>query len=459
MTDLVLQGNLNPTQRGYLRTVGESAEALLLLLNDVLDFSKIEAGELLIEQVPFSLNNTLTGTVKGLFLKAHEKGLELTCRIPQAVPDQLVGDPTRLRQIVVNLVGNAIKFTAQGEANLAVSLEALDDQEVRLNFSVADTGIGIPAEKRALIFDAFSQADVSTTRQYGGTGLGLGISKELVEIMGGRIEVESTVGRGSRFHFTIPFGLQQTTIQAENPTAIPILRNKRVLVVGDSTTNRLILKEALSSWEIATTGVSSGKGALKILEETAVEEKFDVVCLDMHMPDMNGFEVARKIRALSHQADLRLIMLTSAGHAQNEACPDELEIDYYLDKPVARSELYNALSSVFGSALGQDQPAAAKEQPSTTDALRILLAEDTIANQHLVRAVLEQNGHQVMIVDNGEKAVAAFADAPFDLVLMDAQMPVMDGFDATARIRAAEAEAGTHTPIIALTARAIKKCV
>ena len=453
MTDLTLSGDLSAVQRNYMTTVADSAEALLALLNAVLDFSKIEAGELILERIHFGLRDSLSSTLKGLALKGHEKGLEVACRISPQVPEQLVGDPGRLIQVVTNLVGNAVKFTPRGEVLLEVQLQEEVGDDVRLHFAVSDTGVGIPPEKRALIFTAFSQADVSTTREYGGSGLGLAIAKQLVEMMGGHIEVESREGVGSVFHFTVLVGRSEEPVAAVAQATAAELAGKRALVVDDNDTNRLILSELLSSWGMTATCVDGGEAALEFLE-AAGADGFDVVCMDQHMPNMDGLETVRRIRERPEAAGLPVIVLTSGGHHATAA---DLSIQQYLIKPVSQPELLTALGAVFGvPGSTQVAPAASVDTVSGSPRrLRVLLAEDSVVNQRLTRAVLEQRGHELVVADNGQEAVDAFVASPFDLVLMDVQMPVMDGFEATARIRAQET-ARARTPVIALTARAMK---
>ena len=453
MTDLSLSGDLSAVQRNYLMTVADSAEALLALLNAVLDFSKIEAGELILERISFGLRDTLSSTLKGLALKGHEKGLEVACRISPDVPEQLVGDPGRLIQVVTNLVGNAVKFTHEGEVLLEVQLESQSRSDVGLHFAVSDTGVGIPPDKMDSVFTAFSQADVSTTREYGGTGLGLAIAKQLVDMMGGRLRVESQEGVGSIFHFDVHLGRSDEPVPAAAEATAAELAGKDVLVVDDNDTNRLILSELMSSWGMKVTCVDSGAAALIALDGAA-PDAFDVVCMDQHMPGMDGLETVRQIRERQGLGGLAVIVLTSGGYHVAAA---ELDIQQYLIKPVSQPELLTALGAVFGAAGADPGEALTPAVDTVTGSprrLRVLLAEDSVVNQRLTRAVLEQRGHELVVAENGQEAVDAFEKSPFDVVLMDVQMPVMDGFEATARIRAHES-AGARTPIIALTARAM----
>ena len=454
MTDLSLAGDLSAVQRNYLTTVAESADALLALLNAVLDFSKIEAGELILERISFDLRDSLSTTLKGLALKGHEKGLEVACRINPDVPEQLVGDPGRLVQVVTNLVGNAVKFTHEGEVLLEVQLVAESEDDVRLHFAVSDTGVGIPADKMVSIFTAFSQADVSTTREYGGTGLGLAIATQLVEMMGGRIRVESREGVGSVFHFDIEFGRADEPAPAATQATAAELAGKHALVVDDNDTNRLILSELMTSWGMRTTCVDGAAAALATLDAAAADA-FDVICMDQHMPQMDGLEAVRRIRERPDMAALAVIVLTSGGYHATAA---ELGIQQYLIKPVSQPELLTALGAIFGAQAAAPAEAATPAADTVAGSrrrLRVLLAEDSVVNQRLTRAVLEQRGHELVVADNGQEAVEAFEGSAFDLVLMDVQMPVMDGYEATARIRAHET-GEARTPIIALTARAMK---
>jgi len=466
MTELALDTELTPEQREYLEMVKASADSLLRVINDILDFSKIEAGKLELDSIDFRLRDSLGDTMKTLAVRAHKKGLELACHIPPDVPDALVGDPGRLRQIVVNLVGNAIKFTEQGEVVLHVEVERPDghsptktDEEVCLHFTVKDTGIGIPPEKQKLIFEAFTQADSSTTRQYGGTGLGLAISKQLVEMMGGRIWVESEVGKGSTFHFTARFGLQKSP--ARIVPAAPInLCSMRVLVVDDNATNRRILKEMLSNWGMKPTEVDNGPSALTLMKRAQrAGEPFNLVILDAFMPKMDGFTLAARIKENPELAGAIIMMLSSAGQPGDAARCRELGIAVYLTKPIKQSELLDAILT----ALGTPSTEAARSTLITRHSLRenrvrlhILLAEDNMINQKLVARMLEKRGHTVVVADNGKEALEALEKEHFDLILMDVQMPEMNGFEATAAIREKEKKTGEHIPIIAMTAHAMK---
>jgi len=458
MTELALDTPLTAEQREYLTTVKSSADALLGIINDVLDFSKIEAGKLELDPVPFSLHDCIGSTMKTLALRAHEKGLELTYRVSPDLPDTVVGDPGRLRQILMNLVGNAVKFTERGE--IAVDVHALAETEtgVELEFAVSDTGIGIPPEKHRFIFEGFSQADSSTTRKYGGTGLGLAISAKLVECMGGRMRVESEVGKGSTFRFTTRFGLHREPRRKAAPMELAGLA---ALVVDDNATNRRILGELLAKWGVRSTLVGSGAEALAEIRRAATAgERYGLMLFDYHMPEMDGFELARRIRPMAEAAGAIIMMLSSGGTRGDVARCREVGIHVYLTKPVTASDLMDAVMTALGSSAAA-VPAPVVTRHSLREArqrLRLLVAEDNPVNQKLAVRLLEKRGHEVVVAANGREALDALARGPVDLVLMDVQMPEMDGFEAAAAIRARERAAGSgpRLPIVALTAHAVK---
>jgi two-component system sensor histidine kinase/response regulator len=481
MTELALDTALTDEQRDYLETVKTSAESLLSVINDILDFSKIEAGRLDLDNIEFALRESVDKTMRTLALRAHQKGLELLCDVRPEAPEHLIGDPGRLRQVLLNLTGNAIKFTEAGEIVVAAEVERVGDGEVTLHFSVSDTGIGIPAEKQQRIFEAFSQADASTTRIYGGTGLGLAISSSLVTMMKGRIWVESEPGRGSTFHFTAVLGVPAAA-PAAAAVADPALRGMRTLIVDDSATNRRILHEMLEGWQMIPVAVESGEAALEALRAAhAAHRPFQLLLLDRHMPVMGGFALAERIRQLPHVTRPATIMLSSSGHKGDAERGRQLGIGVHLTKPITKLELELAIRRVVGNApQPADWPQSAAEvgaDGATTPAApaapsvrrrvpavlprvdhpgSVLVAEDNPINQRVTLRMLEKLGHTVVLAANGEEAVAAFRRQQFDLVLMDVQMPVMGGFDATAAIRAIEAASGAHVPIIALTAHAMK---
>jgi PAS domain S-box-containing protein len=458
MTELALATRITREQREYLDAIQSSADALLSLVNDLLDFSKIEARKLQLDSVGFNLRDALEDTMRVLAPRAEQKGLELACHIHRDVPDALVGDPLRLRQVVINLVGNAIKFTEHGEVVLRVELESRGDANALLRFSVADTGIGILPEKQAVIFEAFSQADSSTTRRYGGTGLGLAISSQLVELMGGRISVESQPGRGSTFHFAARFELQQPGVE-KSPPGWRTLTDLPVLIVDDNATNRRILGEMFTNWRMCPVSVEGGASALTTLERSLhADRSFAVVLLDGHMPDMDGFAVAERVTQDRRYRGIKLVMLTSAGQPEDVARCRRLGISAYLTKPVKQSELFDVIVTAIGQP-AEERPRAPKpvkgaRRPQRN--LRVLLAEDHQVNQLLAKRIFRKLGHHVTVVSNGREALSAVQAGHFDLVAMDVQMPEMDGLDATAAIRAWEKTGGTHTPIMAMTAHAMK---
>jgi PAS domain S-box-containing protein len=463
MTELALDTHLDREQRDYLEMVKESAESLLTLINDILDFSKIEAGKLTLDFTEFNLSDNLGHTVRSLAHHAHEKGLELAYEIAPEVPTALQGDPTRLRQIVVNLLGNAIKFTPQGEVVMRVEAESVTEQDAWLRFEVRDTGIGIPADKQRAIFDAFAQADGSMTRKYGGTGLGLAISRQLVELMGGRLGVESEVGRGSTFHFTVRLARQPVRRGAEPPAVFEMmdLRGLRVLVVDDNATNRRILNAMLKHWRMEPALAEGGVAGLTLMTENKkLGRSFPLVLLDAQMPDMDGFTLAEKIRHDPELATATIMMLTSAGQRGDGARCRELGISAYLIKPIRQSELLDAILMTLGKRPAGKGPALVTRHVlrEARRRLRILVVEDNPVNQQLAARLLEKQGHEVALAANGREALATLAQAPseFDAVVMDVQMPELDGLKATAEIRAQEEITGRHLPIVAMTARAMK---
>jgi PAS domain S-box-containing protein len=479
MTELALQTDLTPEQREYMQMVKSSADALVAVINDILDFSRIEARKLHLDAVDFALRDALADTLRSLALRAQEKGLELACHVDPEVPDALVGDPLRLRQIIVNLVGNAIKFTESGEVVLSVrgqesgvrgqepgvrsqgsgvSGEAGLADSCVLLFTVRDTGIGIPPDKQRIIFEAFAQADGSTTRKYGGTGLGLAITSQLVAMMGGGIWVDSDEGKGSIFHFTLRFGLGRASAQRREPAPLSSLEGLPVLVVDDNGTNRRILEEMLAGWGMRPRSVPGGREALAALAEAAVAgEPYPLMLLDGHMPGMDGFDVAQRLVQNPALAGARILMLTSAGQPEDVQRCRQLGIGAYLMKPVKQSELLETiLTSLSGLARGARAPESGVRGQGPGRRLRVLLAEDNAVNQRLAVRLLEKQGHSVVVAGSGREAVQALEQATFDVVLMDVQMPEMDGLEATAVIRERERRGERHLPIIGLTAHAMK---
>lgn len=461
LTDLVLETNTSPEQSEYLRIMQESAGSLLTVIDDILDFSKIEVGKLELVQSEFELRESLGDAMKSLAFRAHAKGLELACQVASDVREVVVGDAGRLRQVVVNLVGNAIKFTEQGEVLLAVESTPASEGCQGLHFSVRDTGIGIPLQKQATIFDAFEQVDNSSTRRFGGTGLGLAIASKLVALWGGRIWLESLPDQGSTFHFTAQFGLPGESTRVQPARDMEPLRGKSVLVVDDNSTSRGILGQMLRSWDLLPREVASADEALAAIREAERAGRgFSLVLVDAHMPRVDGFGLAERMQATSGLAGTIIMLLGSADRPADLARCEQLGIRSHLMKPVKPSELLEAIQAALGTAPEVAVRAQLPDRPQSSDRrpLRVLLAEDSLVNQKLAVGLLEHRKHSVVVVNNGREAVDAVARHPFDLVLMDVQMPIMDGLEATAEIRRREAEATSagHVPIVAMTAHAMK---
>ncbi len=456
MTDLTLQTRLTPQQREYIRTARESAESLMTIIDDILDVSKIEARRLTLERAPFHFRDTVEDSVKLLAPRADQKGLDLSCRIAPDIPDALIGDPGRLRQVLLNLVGNAIKFTDDGEVAVNVSVDERGADDVRLRFTVRDTGIGIPEEKQWEIFGAFVQADASTTRKYGGTGLGLTISTQLVEMMDGRMWIDSEVGKGTNFHFVARFGLAHDGDTIPPPP--PNLRDLNVLVVDDNETNRFILSEILASWQMRATSVDSADAALASLRKAAEQgHPFHLLLTDALMPQTDGFSLAQQVARDDRFGRLKMILLTSAGAPAVKGRAAHV-FAAKLAKPVKQSDLLDAIVTAFATPVSSRRQRS-KETPrsgdQTSKQLRVLVAEDNPTNQALVAALLKQKGHRITIVGNGRLAADRAVLETFDVILMDVQMPEMGGLEATGLIREHERTTGRHVPIIALTARAM----
>ena len=459
MTELMLDTSVTAEQRDYLSAIEESGEALLALINDILDFSKIEAGRLALDEIPFDLPEHVADTVKTLAVRADEKGLELACFVHPDVPRGVVGDPGRLRQIVLNLVGNAIKFTEKGEVVLEAQCDREEHGTVLLHFSVRDTGIGIPQDKQTAIFGLFQQADSSTTRKYGGSGLGLAISVRLAELMGGEIWVESEPNQGSVFHFTAVFRRAEGEIPDTQPTKPVVIRGTRVLVVDDNATNRRILKEVLASWGMEATAVPGAREALGVMQGAKrAGIPFHLILTDAHMPEEDGFCLAERVKRDPNLGSTVIMMLTSGDGPSDVSRCREIGIAAHLMKPVKQSDLFNAIVVALGVTVPEDavegQPA--NEQWDWHRSLNVLLAEDSIANQKLATRVLEKCGHRVTVANNGRQALSAWTCGSFDVILMDVQMPEVDGFEATSAIREQEKHTGQHVPIIAMTAHALK---
>ena len=459
MTELVLDTELSNEQREHLGLVRLSAESLLSIINDILDFSKIEAGKLELESIPFDLRESLGETMKALSFRAHQKGIELIYEVQPEAPEALLGDPGRVRQILINLVGNAVKFTEQGEIVVSVEEQSETNNTSCLHFAVRDTGVGVPEDKQGRIFEAFSQADGSMARKYGGTGLGLTICKRLVELMDGRMWLESRAGKGSTFHFTIRLGIQDARAVQPSPFQPEQLRDMHALIVDDNFTNRRVLEGMLRRWGMRPTAVESGRAALQALQVAkSTGRPFPLILLDGQMPEMDGFAVAEIIHKDPTLVGAVIMMLTSAGQVGDAARCRELGISAYLVKPVRRGELLEGICALL-----QKAPEKKPEQLVTKHTLResrnrcrILLAEDNLVNQKLALRLLEKRGFEVTVAADGQMAVNEFEKGGFDVVLMDVQMPNMDGFQATAAIREREKSGCGHIPIIAMTAHALK---
>jgi PAS domain S-box-containing protein len=462
MTQLALDSGLSREQRECLNAVKESADALLTLINDLLDFSKIEAKKLTLELHEFDLQDALSNTLRALAPRADEKGLELTWEVPPDLPARLIGDPGLLRQIVVNLVGNAIKFTERGGVDLRIETESQGEDSIALHFCVNDTGVGVPREKQERIFEGFMQADSSTTRKYGGTGLGLAISARLVELMGGRIWLESEVNQGSRFHFTVNFGLVKGPQPQPTPLMKVNLRDTPVLVIDDNAASRRNLAEMLKGWSMRPRLAESGPEGLAALRQAKeIGEPFPLIVLDAHMPGMDGFTVVEKLQEDPTIAESAIMVLTSVGERGDASRCRELGVSAYLVKPIRRTEFLEAMLQVLG------QPVQAGERPDLVTRhtiregrrkLRILVVEDNAINRELVTRLLRKHEHTIIAVTTGREAVDLLEKRPecCDMILMDVEMPVMDGLQATALIRQREQISGKHIPIIALTAYAMK---
>ena len=460
MTELVLGTQLTAEQKEYLETVKTSADSLLSLLNQVLDFSKIEAGQLELDKVDFNLRSTLESAADMLAVRAEEAGAELICHIKPSVPVALVGDPVRLRQIIVNLTANAIKFAQEGQVSISVETQEEKGSTALLHFTVSDTGIGISPDKMETIFESFKQAHGSTTRRYGGTGLGLTISKQLVEMMGGRIWADSELGKGSTFHFTASFqsrGGETTEVSRIGDLGLSGLP---VLILDDNVTNRLVLKEITSSWGLEPAEVADEKDVLAEIKRAFEAEKpYRVLLLDSQLAGKDGFEVAKRVKNSPYGANLEIILLMSIGEKGGAAQCAKFGISGYLVKPVKQSELLDAIMMALGLGRPTDEKAPLMTQYAIQEAEKrfsILVVEDNPVNQKVAVTMLKKRGHHVDVASNGKEALEALDRDRIDLVLMDVQMPDMDGFEATRLIRYREKGNGGHIPIIAMTAHAMK---
>jgi signal transduction histidine kinase/DNA-binding response OmpR family regulator len=455
MLELIDHSELTIEQKQMVVMAQDSANTLMVVINDVLDFSKIEAGKLSFDVREFSLSDTVSEAVRTMALRAHQKGLELAYQVDAVLPRFLMGDAHRIKQVLINLLGNAIKFTEKGEVVFRVAEESRTQEEVRLRFSVSDTGIGIAAEKQRLIFEAFSQADASTTRKYGGTGLGLAISSRIVELMGGKLWVVSKVGEGATFYFTVKLPIAARSSDPEE-AAQPDLVGIRALVVDDNAASRAILEEALKTWGLVVHTAGSGSEALRLLQQATVEEHpYHLLLADACMPGMGGLSLVMEMRQSLAVPVATVMMLTADDYYASVRRCREMGIAAYVLKPAALSELLTAIRRALSPV------AAEMQQPSNDEKLssrqfRILLAEDNLVNQRLAVRMLEKMGHLVAVAQTGKEALNALRTGKFDLVLMDLQMPEMDGFAATREIRKAEQGRQDHLPVIAMTAHAMK---
>jgi PAS domain S-box-containing protein len=463
MTELALDTTLTSEQRDYLTLVKSSADSLLHIINDILDFSKIEAGKLELEETEFNLRDLFRDTLKTLAQRADSKTLELCARISPQVPTVLIGDPTRLRQLVVNLVGNAIKFTEQGTVVIDAQLEEAVADEVHLHVAVSDTGVGIPQEKHQVIFESFAQVDGSTTRRFGGTGLGLTISRQLVELMGGQMWLESEPGEGSTFHFTCHLRPGASEARHEDRLASQRLPGLKILVVDNNPVTREILTEMLLNWHMKPVAVESANAAIREIEGAQRSgQPFSVVLLDAIMPEVSGFHVLQRLQSVPVLSGAVVMLLSATNLVADTARCRELGVKYCLTKPVGQSELLDSILNVLGLGVVEErliQSATPAPKAAPARSLNILLAEDNPVNQRLAIRLLEKAGHKVKLAETGQAAVRdweAAGEPGFDVVLMDIQMPLMDGMEATVAIREKERQFGRHTPIVAMTAHAMR---
>jgi CheY-like chemotaxis protein/HPt (histidine-containing phosphotransfer) domain-containing protein len=453
MVEIALETELSPEQRRYLETVRSSGDALLSIINDILDFSKIEAKKIELEKITFDLRNDISDCMELLSFRAYSKNVELAFHVQSDVPEFLIGDPGRIRQILVNLVGNAIKFTHEGEVVVRVVTTDVRENGCTIEFSVRDTGIGLSPEQQSRIFQAFEQADTSTTREYGGTGLGLAISKQLVELMGGEIRIDSEPGEGTTFSFTGDFDFADRPPKRDGDTEF--LKDLPVLIVDDNETNRLILEEVTKNWGMHPVVVDGVDAAIQAMERARNGGKpIEMVLTDMYMPKRDGMELIEWMRNHPEFAGVNVMILSSGPTAEHRARAQELKVNAYLTKPVRQSSLFDAISTSMGQAETFAAPVAEKKE-QTVGSLRILLAEDNEVNQLTATTMLEKLGHSVEVADNGREAIDKLAAGEFDLVFMDVQMPELDGLSATKEIRESEKSSGGHIPIVAMTAHAM----
>jgi signal transduction histidine kinase/DNA-binding response OmpR family regulator/HPt (histidine-containing phosphotransfer) domain-containing protein len=459
MTELLLDSELDPQRERFVRTIKDSSESLLEIVNDILDLSKIEAGRIELETADFDLRDSVHDVLRVLSLRAHTKGLELSCRVRPDVPHALSGDGGRLRQILVNLVGNAIKFTPQGSVLVQIEVREKSENSVLLHFAVSDTGIGIPEEHRTRIFEPFAQADSSTTRQYGGTGLGLSISKALVEMMQGMIWCDSDAGKGSIFHFTARFAVRTASATAAPLVGVSSLAGLHVLIVEDAVDNARILGETIQSWRMRPTIVQTNQAAMEVLRGSKNGgTRFDFILVDAQMAGESGFSLAEYI-VRTPGLPSPIMMLTSVAQSAGVERCEQLGLSVYVIKPVSDSDLFDAMMSIRGSRAESKTAVETEvvEGGQQTGNLHILVAEDNSVNQEVAQQMLQKRGYTVTIASNGREAVKLVAESrEFDLILMDIQMPEMDGFQATAAIRELEKNGPRRIPVIAMTAHAMK---
>ena len=466
MLDLLSETALDPEQHEYVKWAIKSADSLLSVIDDILDFSKIEAGKLELEEIDFNLHDVVVDTLTILGLRADEKKIELISHFLPEVPHMVSGDPGRLRQILVNLVGNSIKFTESGEILVRVSHLASIADGLRIQVEVRDTGIGIPLEKRKSIFNSFEQVDGSTTRKYGGTGLGLSITAKLVKLMGGKISVDSRVGEGSTFRFSLTLRTEEGA-KARISAAKPVeLKDLPVLIVDDNATNRFVLTEMVSNWMMSPIAVESGEDGLRLLKEaSAAGEELPLILLDVCMPEIDGFEVARRIKDDPSLAGATILMLSSVNRREDVAISRALGVSAFLPKPIKQSDLFESIRSVLTEKRGDtaQEPESPPVPDESSPSLRILMAEDNVVNQMVAVTMLKKQGHSVEVAKDGLEAVDAWKRDNFDLILMDVQMPRLSGIDATRIIRKEEEATGNRIFIVALTAHAMvgdeEKCL
>ncbi len=461
MTELALSTEMTDEQRDYLNTVTDSSKSLLHIINDILDISKAESQKIELEPINFKLNELIKESISSVVLQAHRKGLEVAYEISPEIPEQIIGDPGRVRQIILNLFSNAVKFTEKGEVVLTINELGRSGDDISIQFTISDTGIGIPENNQKMIFSPFSQADGSTTRKYGGTGLGLAISKHLVELMGGKVWVESKTGEGSKFHFTANFKYRKD-ITGAKPASMDKLKNIEVLIVDDNATNLRILRNMFINWKMKPTNASSAKEAIEIIEKNNKTGKtFPIIFVDSQMSDMDGFSLVEYINKNFISERSLIMMLTSADRTNDVGRCKALGINAYLVKPVAQQDLLHAILLSLGK--GVEKKSREQTDLITKNSLldngrnyRVLLAEDNNVNQRVAASFLKKLGYEAVIANNGKEALGLYKNQTFDLILMDVQMPEMDGFQATRSIRKLEKGSGNHIPIIAMTAYAMK---